>query len=69
MAEERCPSCGGPMEPGYLLAESLLGGAKWSGKRNRLGLGGEPLVAPDGLGNVYLKGSRCNACRRLSLRY
>ena len=57
------------MAHGFLRAESYIGGAKWTPKRTRLGSGGEALVHPDGLGNVYLEGFRCPGCRFLALHY
>ena len=63
-----CPSCGKPTEEGFLVAESYVGGARWAPRRTKLG-GGELLVKPDRLGNVYLKGARCVACRTLVLQY
>ena len=56
------------MEEGFLVTESLVSGAKWRRNRSKLG-GGEHLVSPDGLGNVYIKGARCSGCRILSLSY
>ena len=64
-----CPECGGAMQPGFLLAESYIGGAKWVTRRTRLARGGTSLVRPDGLGNVYLAGHRCPGCRFLALHY
>jgi len=57
------------MEPGFLVAESYLGGAKWVLRKTRLGAGGEALVRPDALGNVYVGGRRCRRCRFLALHY
>jgi hypothetical protein len=57
------------MASGHLVAESLLGGAKWTAKKTRLAAGGESLVSPDSWGNVYLDGFRCPGCRTLVLRY
>ncbi len=57
------------MDRGYLVAESLLGGAKWTARKTKLAAGGQRLVDPDGWGNVYLPGFRCSSCRILSLRY
>ncbi len=64
-----CPECRGSMDRGYLVAESLLGGAKWTARKTKLAAGGQRLVDPDGWGNVYLPGFRCSSCRILSLRY
>lgn len=64
-----CPSCGEPMEEGYLGSESFIGGAKWDTKKSRLGIGGEELVKPGGLGMVYFQGNRCRGCRLLLLCY
>lgn len=64
-----CPECGTPMDHGFLVAESYIGGAKWMTRRTRLGAGGKALVNPDGFGNVYLEGFRCSGCRYLSLHY
>ncbi len=64
-----CPECSKPMERGFLAAESFIGGAKWTTKKTKLGVGGEALVKPDGLGNVYLEGFHCPSCKLLSLRY
>ncbi|WP_019178047.1 PF20097 family protein [Methanomassiliicoccus luminyensis] len=64
----KCPTCGKEMEPGLLIAESFIGGAKWVG-----GHDGKPekekLVSPDLLGNVKLLGYRCRSCRQLVLKY
>ncbi len=57
------------METGFLGSESLIGGAKWYKKKSKLGMGGEPLVRPGGLGMVYVEGERCQGCRLLLLRY
>jgi hypothetical protein len=57
------------MEPGFLVAESFMGGAKWMRQRTRLAIGGGSVGRPDGLGNVYIQGFRCAACRHLSLDY
>jgi len=57
------------MESGFLVAESLVGGAKWVQKKTKLSIGGEKIVPTDGLGNVYIAGFRCTGCRQLSLRY
>ena len=64
-----CPHCGTTMKSGYLVAESLLGGAKWTRRKTRLAAGGEAVVRPDAWGNVYLGGFRCESCRTLVLRY
>lgn len=69
MPDFPCPSCGKPMDQGYLVAESLLGGAKWMQERTRLAIGGEPIQTRDAWGNVYLAGLRCTACRLITLRY
>ncbi len=50
-----CPECRAEMEPGFLVAESYLGG--------------DALAHPDGLGNMYLAGLRCPRCRFLALHY
>ncbi len=57
------------MEPGYLCAESFIGGAKWTTTKTLLAIGGEPIKGTDAGGNVYLEGFRCRSCRMLSLRY
>lgn len=57
------------MEPGYLRAESFIGGANWTTKKTVLGIGGEPIAGTDVGGNVYLEGFRCPTCRVLTLRY
>jgi hypothetical protein len=57
------------MESGVFLAESFIGGARWTRERTRLAIGGEGLVAPDAWGNVYLDGFRCPSCRLLVLAY
>jgi len=57
------------MEQGYLVAESMLSGAKWMQEKTRLAIGGERLQPPDSWGNVYLAGLRCSTCRLLTLRY
>ena len=64
-----CPNCDAAMDSGYLVAESLLGGAKWTRRKTRLAAGGEALTAPDAWGNVYLGGFRCGECRTLVLAY
>jgi hypothetical protein len=69
MAPSICPGCGKAMEPGFLVAESLMGGAKWVRRRTMLAIGGESVAKPDGLGNVYIQGFRCAAYRHLSLYY
>ena len=69
MQDSICPSCGKSMESGFLVAESLVGGAKWVQKKTKLSIGGEKIVPTDGLGNVYIAGFRCTGCRQLSLRY
>ena len=69
MSEFACPSCGKPMQQGYLVTESIIGGAKWMQEKTRLAIGGEPLQPPDRWGNVYLAGLRCSGCRLLTLRY
>ncbi len=69
MPDYPCPSCNKPMEQGYLVAESIVAGAKWMQEKTRLAIGGEPLTPPDRWGNVYLAGLRCAACRLLTLRY
>lgn len=63
------PNCGSPMESGFLVAESLLGGAKWTRRQTRLAVGGKTLVDPDRWGNVYLGGFQCGSCRTLVLGY
>lgn len=68
-AQKVCPDCGGPMQKGFLVAESYLGGAKWAARRTRLAASGERLVNPDAWGNVYIAGLRCARCRYLALRY
>lgn len=64
----KCPICGKEMEPGLLITESFIGGARWAG-----GHDGKPdrekLVKPDLLGNVRLLGYRCHDCRQLVLKY
>ena len=67
--EMRCPECGKPMEHGFLAAESFIGGVKWTTKKSRLGASGPALRKPDVLGNVYLEGFHCSACKYLSLHY
>jgi len=57
------------MAQGYLVAESMLGGAKWMREKTRLAIGGDPITPPDRWGNVYIAGLRCEACRLLALRY
>ncbi len=57
------------MKQGYLGSESFIGGAKWYTRKGKLGLGGEDLVKPGGLGMVYIEGERCQGCRLLLLRY
>lgn len=57
------------MEPGFLVTESLLDGAKWMKEKTRLALGGETLATADSWGNVYLGAYRCLACRKLTLTY
>jgi hypothetical protein len=64
-----CPACGKPMEHGFLVAEKFIEGARWITQKTRLGAGGEPLVEPDALGNQYIPGYRCAACRLLLLVY
>ncbi len=69
MAADACPSCGKPMERGYLVAESFVEGAKWMREKTRLAIGGEVLVKPDGFGNVYMDARRCRSCRRVIVQY
>ncbi|MBI4415794.1 MAG: hypothetical protein HY557_02280 [Euryarchaeota archaeon] len=69
MKTEPCPSCGKPMERGFLVAESLIGGAKWVEKKTRLAIRGSPVASADRWGNVYLSGFRCPDCHRLLLAY
>ncbi len=64
-----CPQCNGPMESGYLRAESFIDGAKWTTKKTLLAIGGERIKGTDAGGNVYLEGFRCRSCRILSLQY
>ncbi len=65
----KCPSCGEPMEEGYLGSESFIGGAKWDIKKSKLGIGGEELAKPGSLGMAYFEGNRCKNCSLLLLRY
>ena len=64
-----CPNCGAVMSSGFLVAESLMEGAKWKAKKTRLAAGGDALVDPDTWGNVYVGGFRCTSCRTLVLSY
>jgi len=57
------------MAQGYLVAESMLGGAKWMREKTRLAIGGDPITPPDRWGNVYMAGLRCENCHLLTLRY
>lgn len=69
MRDSICPSCGNNMKSGFLIAESLVGGAKWVHKRTKLSIGGEKIMPTDAFGNVYIAGFRCTGCRYLSFRY
>ncbi|MFQ5951542.1 MAG: PF20097 family protein [Candidatus Geothermarchaeales archaeon] len=69
MDEMSCPRCKGPMDDGYLGSESLIGGSKWFKRKSRLATGGDPIASPDGLGMVYLEGSRCQSCRLIVITY
>ena len=57
------------MEPGFLVAESYVGGAKWVHEKTILAIGGEKVAKTDGAGNVYIRGFRCATCRHLALYY
>lgn len=57
------------MEPGFLAAESFVGGGRWTTEEGRFGARGPIVRKPDRLGTVYLAGFRCPGCRFLSLRY
>ncbi len=68
-AANPCPACGKPMESGFLVAENFVEGARWTRQKTRFGTGGDRLVEPDALGNQYIPGYRCPACRLLLLVY
>lgn len=69
MSNPPCPSCGRPMDLGFLVAESMVGGAKWMTEKTRLAIGGDHLQPPDRWGNVYMSGQRCTECHLLLVRY
>ena len=69
MVENPCPSCGKPMEQGFVIAENFVEGARWTMKKTRLGAGGEKLVEADAFGNQYIPGYRCPSCKLLLLFY
>lgn len=69
MVENPCPSCGKPMEEGFVIAENFVEGARWTKRKTRLGAGGEKLVEADAFGNQYIPGYRCPSCKLLLLFY
>jgi hypothetical protein len=66
-----CPVCSGPMERGYVWAESTIGGygPKWFTNKSLTAIGGELLARQDFWGNAWIQGYRCAKCRTLVLRY
>jgi len=69
VVEFPCPSCGRPMDAGFLVAESYIEGVKWMHEKTKLALGGDPIQKPDAWGNVYIAGLRCTGCRLVTVRY
>ena len=67
--ENPCPSCGKSMEQGFVIAENFVEGARWTTKKSLFGVGGERIVEPDALGNQYIPGFRCPACKIILLFY
>lgn len=67
----KCPDCGKRMKKGYFWAEAAVGGVgpKWFEKMSPVPLGGEILARQDSMGNAWIEGHRCEACRTLILRY
>jgi len=57
------------MEQGFVIAENLVEGARWTKQKNRLGTGWEKLVAADAFGNHYIPDYRRPSCKLLLLFY
>ncbi len=69
MAEAKCATCGGPLEPGY-IATSNGSGLYWSHEAiaARLRPKGLEVLVGTGFGGNYsanLPGSRCRACNTI----
>lgn len=67
-----CPSCGAPMEEGFIETESLVSGVKWRKEitsLSRIGLGGERIYESNIWGIVHIPAMRCPACRIVVHKY
>jgi hypothetical protein len=68
-----CPKCGEEMEPGYVEAESFVGGMKWRDElhsmKAKIGLGGESISGTDALGFARNLAHRCRNCRLITFEY
>jgi hypothetical protein len=67
-----CPSCGAPMEEGFVETESLVSGVKWRKEithLSRIGLGGERIYESNIWGIVHIPAMRCAQCRIVVHKY
>lgn len=68
-----CPSCGNPMERGFVIApsEGAFRGIRWSGYESPLWLyAGEPLQLGNlVVSNMNIPSFRCPACKLVVMRY
>ena len=68
-----CPSCGSPLDPGYLYGGNLFGSFQWAEKEptiwNAANPSGEGIGDGSHLTFTSLKGSKCCRCRALFLSY
>ena len=67
-----CPSCGAPMEEGFVETESLVSGVKWRKEithLSRIGLGGERIYESNIWGIVHIPAMRCAQCRIVIHKY
>jgi hypothetical protein len=64
-----CPSCGKPMEDGFLGAQNSPSGIQWFRSKNFFGLHGEPIGENDKTQMSWLTGSRCPDCQLVLARY
>lgn len=69
--EVRCPKCGTPMEPGFMLVRTEGRPVRWStGPDNFWGTVGFPIVEGDiWSGKLSMQGFMCKKCRVVTLRF
>ena len=67
----RCPKCGKPMEPGFMLVRTEGRPVRWSqGPDNFWGTVGYPIVEGDiWTGKLSMQGFICSSCRVVTLRF